>query len=192
MVNALPTWSGSGRRWAPLVDEPRWAYWPGYDLHAMDHAHLIDQLERQGKLFAELFGGTDHEEQLHRAAPGKWCLLEAICHLRDEEQEDFRARVKHVLETPDLPMPKIDPQAWITDRRYVEQDFATVLKDFLAERGKSVTWLRSLGAPNWKSFYLHPKVGPISAEFLLANWVAHDIHHIRQVNACLLYTSRCV
>lgn len=149
----------------------------------MDHKHMIDQLERHGLLFAQLFGGTAREEQLHRAAPDKWCLLEAVCHLRDEEKEDFRARVKHVLEVPHQPMPKIDPQAWITELHYAEQDFATVLQDFLAERNTSVAWLRSLGSPDWKSYYLHPKVGPITAEFLLANWVAHDLHHIRQVNA---------
>lgn len=149
----------------------------------MDHAHLIDQLARHGRVFEHLFAGAPIEEQLHRAAPDKWCLLEAVCHLYDEEREDFRARVRHVLETPDRPMPKIDPQAWLTERKYLEQDYGTVLKEFLAERDESVAWLRGLIAPDWKSFYQHPTVGPISAEFLLANWVAHDIHHIRQVNA---------
>lgn len=149
----------------------------------MDHARLIDQLERHGRLFAELFAGATREEQLHRAAPGKWCLLEALCHLRDEEREDFRARVEHVLETPLEPMPKIDPQAWIAERGYLEQDYAAALQDFLTERHRSIAWLRGLRSPDWMSFYQHPKVGPITAEFLLANWVAHDLHHIRQVNA---------
>lgn len=149
----------------------------------MDHTRLIEQLERHGRLFAELFAGASSDEQRHRAAPEKWCLLEAICHLYDEEREDFRARVKHVLETPLDPMPKIDPQAWLTERKYREQDHDAVLKRFLEERMRSVAWLRGLQTPNWKSFYQHPKVGTITAEFLLANWVAHDIHHIRQVNA---------
>lgn len=149
----------------------------------MEHTRLIDQLERHGRLFAELFAGASPEEQRHCAEAGKWCLLEAICHLLDEEREDFRARLKHVLETPREPMPGIDPQAWITERGYMEQDYASVLKRFLDERVASVAWLRGLKAPDWKSSYQHPKVGPISAEFLLANWVAHDLHHIRQVNA---------
>lgn len=149
----------------------------------MDHTSLVDQLDRHGRLFAELFSGAALEETRHRAAPGKWCLLEAVCHLHDEEREDFRARVRHVLETPDQPMPKIDPQAWITERKYMAQDFNARLSDFLLERARSVEWLRGLADPDWKRSYLHPKVGPISAEFLLANWVAHDLHHIRQVNA---------
>lgn len=27
---------------------------------------------------------------------------------------------------------------------------------------------------------MHPKVGPVSCDVLLTNWVAHDLHHIRQ------------
>ena len=149
----------------------------------MDHARLIRQLARHRHLFEHLLSGATPEEVHHRAEPGKWCLLEAVCHLHDEEREDFRARVRHVLETPELPMPKIDPQAWITERKYMEQDHPTMLAKFLAERDRSVTWLEGLRAPKWTNAYLHPKVGPITAEFLLANWVAHDLHHIRQVNA---------
>lgn len=149
----------------------------------MDHAHLIEQLDRHRKVFEHLFNNAVPAEQLHRAAPDKWSLLEAVCHLFDEEREDFRARLKHVLETPEATMPKIDPQAWITARKYVEQNYEAMLNAFLSEREKSVAWLRSLGSPDWKRYYLHPKVGPITAEFLLANWVAHDLHHIRQVNA---------
>ena len=149
----------------------------------MDHSHLVNELARHRNVFAYLFASASADEQRHRAAPDKWCLLEAVCHLYDEEREDFRARVKHVMETPDQAMPKIDPVMWVTGRRYMEQDYATVLADLLAERDKSVAWLKGLHAPDWKSFHQHPTLGPVSAEFLLANWVAHDIHHIRQVNA---------
>lgn len=149
----------------------------------MRHAHLINELARHRKVFEQLFANAPVAEQRHRAAPDKWCLLEAVCHLYDEERGDFRARVKHVLETPDQPMLKIDPVAWITEREYMAQDHDAMLKRFLEERDGSVAWLRGLKDPKWANAYIHPKVGPISAEFLLANWVAHDIHHIRQVNA---------
>lgn len=149
----------------------------------MDHAHLIHQIARHRRVFEHLLAEASTEEQRHRTAPGKWCLLEAVCHLYDEEREDFRARVKHVLDTPDAPMPTIDPQAWITERRYMEQDYVARTAMFLEERDRSIAWLTDLAAPKWANAYDHPKVGPISAEFLLANWVAHDIHHIRQVNA---------
>ncbi|MBK8497807.1 MAG: hypothetical protein IPL52_03065 [Flavobacteriales bacterium] len=63
-----------------------------------------------------------------------------------------------------------------------EQDFATMLEKFLHERDRSVKWLRGLIDAPWSNAYLHPTVGPVSCELLLTNWVAHDLHHIRQVN----------
>lgn len=150
---------------------------------AMEHVRVIDQLERHIGVFRGLLEGRTQSEQRWLETPEKWSLQIMVCHLYDEEREDFRARVKHVLETPDQPMPKIDPQAWITERRYMEQDYDQKLQAFLDERARSVEWLRSLNAPKWSNAYQHPKVGPVSAELLLANWLAHDQHHIRQINA---------
>lgn len=152
-------------------------------LAEMEHTALIDRLELHGRLFLQLFADVGRAEEVHRETAEKWCLREAICHLYDEEREDFRARIVHVLDSPHQPMPKIDPQAWFTERRYMEQPLAEVLPKFAAERVASVKWLRGLVDPRWSSFYMHPVVGPITAEFLLANWVAHDHHHIRQVNS---------
>lgn len=147
----------------------------------MDREYLIEQLERHGEVFRALFGGMG-EIATYRPAPDKWCAVELVCHLRDEEREDFRARLEHVLTTPHATLPKTDPVGWMRDRRYAEQDFNLVLSDFLAERGRNVTWLRSLKQAPWRNAHSHPKVGPITADLFLVNWVAHDLHHLRQLN----------
>ena len=54
------------------------------------------------------------------------------------------------------------------------------LDDFRAERTASLQQLRSLNDPDWSSTHQHP-LGPTTATFMLANWVAHDLHHIRQI-----------
>ena len=148
----------------------------------MERDHLFTGLARHREVFRTMLTGLASEEVRWKPAPAKWCALEIICHLYDEEREDFRARLRHVLETPDRPMPKIDPPAWVTERKYMEQDFEETLKKFLGERDKSVTWLRSLKDAPWGNFHRHPTVGPVSCELLLTNWVAHDLHHIRQLN----------
>ena len=148
----------------------------------MDRNHLIHQLARHGEVFRTLFSGLSSVEITWRAAPEKWCALEIICHLYDEEREDFRARLRSTLESPGSPWPKIDPPSWMTERRYMEQDFDAVVQKFLHERAGSVRWLNSLADAPWSNAYLHPKVGPVSCELLLTNWVAHDLHHIRQLN----------
>jgi hypothetical protein len=59
------------------------------------------------------------------------------------------------------------------------------LNNFLIEREKSIEWLKNLTSPDWKATYSHPKLGEISAEKLLANWLAHDYLHIRQISYLL-------
>ena len=152
------------------------------DLRYMDRSHLIMQLARHQDVFRALFTGLDPEEIRWKPAPEKWCALEIICHLHEEEREDFRARLRSTLETPGHPWPKIDPQAWVAEREYMEQDFGATLRKFLHERERSVEWLRGLTNAPWSNAYSHPTVGPVSCDLLLTNWVAHDLHHFRQFN----------
>lgn len=147
----------------------------------MERDRLTDQLERHGEVFRALLNGLTPEETLWKPAADKWCVLEVICHLHDEEREDFRARLKHVLETPEGPMPKIDPAAWVAERNYIRQDLSAMLEKFLRERARSIAWLRGLADAPWGNAYMHPKVGPVSCDLLLTNWVAHDLHHVRQL-----------
>ena len=93
----------------------------------------------------------------------------------------FVPRVRVTLETPGTTPPGINPPAWVTERKYLEQDYEQVLERFLQERSDSIDWLRSLKHPNWEQGYEHPKLGFLSAGFFLSNWLAHDYLHIRQI-----------
>ena len=143
--------------------------------------YIITNLESNGKEFQHVLSGLSKEEILYKPKPQKWCLLEVVCHLHDEEREDFRERVKSVLENPETPFRKIDPVAWVTQRKYMEQDFEYILSNFLTERAETIKWLRSLKEPRWDHAYIHPKVGPVTASLLLTNWLAHDYLHMRQI-----------
>ena len=147
----------------------------------MNHSEMIKELLKNRGVFRDLLSGTEKDQYLWKPEPGKWCLLEVVCHLYDEEREDFRPRLKHTLKTSDLPMPEIDPMAWPKERNYLESDFEGMLDKFLLERLQSGEWLSELKSPEWTNAYLHPKLGLMSAEMFLANWLAHDYLHIRQV-----------
>ncbi|MBK7298384.1 MAG: hypothetical protein IPI91_17910 [Flavobacteriales bacterium] len=51
----------------------------------------------------------------------------------------------------------------------------------LEERKNTVAWLRTLENAAWNNIHEHPKVGAIIPELFLTNWVAHDLHHLRQL-----------
>lgn len=148
----------------------------------MSPAQIIEQLRTNYFVFKYLLEHKSAAEYTYKSSEDTWSLLEVACHLLDEEVEDFRARVKHILSSPGVQLPKIAPHLWPIERNYASQDFESTVTRFLKERQASVDWLDSLKQPNWELFVDHPEVGPRSAKKFLVNWLAHDYHHIRQIN----------
>jgi DinB superfamily len=138
------------------------------------------ELAQGAETIAALVAGVTAEEARRRPAPDAWSLLEVVCHLHDEEREDFRPRLDVVLHRPQEAWVRIDPGGWVTARRYNERDPAEALPGFLLERERSLAWLGGLIAPDWSREY-QASFGPITAGDLLASWAAHDLLHTRQL-----------
>lgn len=141
---------------------------------------LIWELAQGAAVFGALITGVTQTEACIKPDPETWSILEVLCHLYDEEREDFRQRLDIILHRPTDPWPPIDPQGWVTARRYNECNLVETLNSFLAEREKSVLWLRSLSAPDWEAACATP-FGSLKAGDMLASWVTHDILHTRQL-----------
>ena len=144
--------------------------------------YILSELLRNEAIYKDLLTGLSEDAYMHVEAKGKWCLLEVICHLRDEEKEDFRARLKVILIDPSKGFVPINPPDWVTERNYIEQNFNEVFSDFLNERKASLKWLGELKRPDWESYYEHKHFGKMTAELFLSNWLAHDYIHIRQIS----------
>ena len=147
----------------------------------MDPNNIILKLERNAGVFRDLLRETSRDEYLWKYEQEKWCLLQIVCHLYDEEKEDFRTRLKFAVESSITPPPPIDPVGWVASRNYIKQDFVLTLDNFLNERKHSIDWLYSLPPSVWDNTFEHPTMGKVSAGFFLANWLAHDYLHIRQI-----------
>ncbi|RPI17571.1 MAG: DinB family protein [Ignavibacteriae bacterium] len=115
-----------------------------------------------------------------KPSPDKWCLLEVINHLYDEERDDFRDRLKHILEGNTEWAP-IHPSAWVIERKYIEKDFQESLNNFIYERKQSIDWLNTIDDSDLDKTVSHPKFGDFNARQMLVSWLAHDILHIRQI-----------
>lgn len=147
----------------------------------MDIKYAAQQLEKNKNIIYSYLNGSSKEEYLWKQSVDKWNLLTIICHLYDEEREDFRTRFKNCIETPDQRPPQFDPTAWITDRKYAEQNFDEKLALFLLERDKSVSYLKSLRDVDMTQGYDYKNYGIANGNFFLANWLAHDYLHIKQI-----------
>lgn len=142
--------------------------------------YVIAQLIQNAKTIEQLVNNTDESQARWKPDDTSWSILEVVNHLYDEEREDFRARVDHVLHRPELPAPPFDPVSLVTERAYNQRDLTESLNNFLQEREQSIVWLRSLEQPNWQSTYV-AEWGSITAGDILVSWGAHDLLHMRQL-----------
>ena len=88
---------------------------------------IIEQLQQNKSVFYDLLKDVKEDMYLWKQTPEKWCLLEIVCHLYDEEREDFKFRTQWVLEKPHQKPPPINPVGWVTERNYIGQDYNQAL-----------------------------------------------------------------
>jgi hypothetical protein len=147
----------------------------------MEAEKLINELQLSAEMILALLAGITPEEARFKFNPEAWSMLEVLCHLLDEERYDFRKRLDILLHRPGDKWEPIDPQGWVSSQKYNEQDLQNSITAFIAERQKSLEWLKSLKTPNFEQDALAPWGSPIKAGDMLAAWVAHDNLHIRQL-----------
>ncbi len=147
----------------------------------MNAKALIERLALTPAVVSALTSSLNDVDVRFKPESGAWSILEVLCHLGDEEVEDFRARLRSTIESPDRAWQPIDPEGWAKARNYNAQNPAVALDRFMRERAATLAWLRGLGEVDWLRAHVHPKIGAIRAGDLLAAWAAHDTLHIRQI-----------
>jgi len=142
------------------------------------------QLARLPALLDGLLSGLDPADWRARPLAGEWAPIEIVCHLRDEEIEDFGARLRVVLEGGARFSP-IDPQRWVEERRYRDADPGAALAALRDRRAATLAFLDTVRGERLSSALEHPTLGRLSGIDLLAAWVAHDRLHLAQLASTL-------
>jgi hypothetical protein len=119
-----------------------------------------------------------------RPAPADWAPHEIDCHLRDEETEDFGARVRVIVEGGER-FTAIDPERWAVERRYLDDDGPAALAAFEARRAAGLAFLSSAAPGRLTAAVTLGRGGSLSGLDILAAWVAHDRLHLAQLAATL-------
>ena len=146
----------------------------------MEFNTLYQELQHSTEMIRALLSGVTPEEARLQPDERSWSILEVICHLYDEEREDFREHIDWILHRQQEEWHQIDPQGWVTERNYNEQDFVDMQENFFAERARSLEWLRELSEIDWETSHTS-QYGTMKAGDMLASWVAHDNLHVRQL-----------
>ena len=148
----------------------------------IDADRLIERLARFADALPPVVACINTDDARWRPDEASWSVLEIVCHLADEEADDFRTRTLMTLQRPDADWPAIDPQGWATQRGYQSQSLREQLDRFVRLRRESVATLRDLDEPDWSRTHTHPKLGTLSAGQMLVSWCAHDALHLRQIS----------
>jgi hypothetical protein len=146
----------------------------------MDIKTACKYLKDQAQAIEDLTKDLTTDQVRWKPNAESWSVLEVLNHLVDEEILDFRRHLAHILETSEEPWPEIDPQGWVTERRYNELELESSLSSFRTEREKSIDWLKTLDDPDWDAAVPMPW-GELTAGDMLASWLAHDLLHLRQL-----------
>jgi hypothetical protein len=146
----------------------------------MEFSALYQELQNSTEMIRALLSGVTQEEAQVKPNPESWSILEVVCHLHDEEREDFREHLDWILHRQHEEWHRIDPQGWVIERKYNEQDFNEIPKKFFAERTRSLEWLQGLSGAIWETSHTS-QFGTMKAGDMFASWVAHDNLHIRQL-----------
>lgn len=146
----------------------------------MEFQVLYQELAQSTEMIRALLAGVSQEEAQFKPSPGKWSILEVVCHLYDEEREDFRKHLDFILHRQHEEWLPIAPQAWVKQRKYNERKFASMRRKFLLEREKSFAWLREIRNSDWNTTY-KSKWGSMRAGDMFSSWIAHDNLHVRQL-----------
>lgn len=146
----------------------------------MEFKILYQELVNSTEMIRSLLAGIRQEEAQIKPSRSSWSVLEVVCHLYDEEREDFREHLDFILHRQHEEWHPIAPTAWVKLRKYNEQNFNSMRNKFFRERATSLDWLKKIRNSDWNTAY-KSKWGTMRAGDMFACWVAHDNLHIRQL-----------
>jgi hypothetical protein len=121
-----------------------------------------------------------------RPAPGKWSILEIVCHMRDMEREAYLQRYQRILGENEPALPDVDGDVLAIERDYSRQSLSAVLRDWSGLRRENLKVLRGVKAAGWQRGGVHETAGRLSMDDLLRRHaIGNDEAHLTQIEAIL-------
>lgn len=146
----------------------------------------IDVMKVTPAKLARLLRGTPDELLRRRPARGKWSVLEILGHLADAELA-IAWRLRIMVARSGAPLLWFDDHDWASRFHYQDRDPAQTLGLFRALRNSNLSLLAGVPKRKWNAFYgVHEKRGRQTVADFVKMEAAHDLNHLRQIQAILL------
>ena len=115
-----------------------------------------------------------------RPEPAAWSVSEVVGHLIEAERRGFAGRIREILRADDPELRTWDQDAVAATRDDRAADPVALVTELRTMRIDGVALVRSLSPADLARAGVHPKVGVLRVDELVAEWVHHDRAHLRQ------------
>jgi len=150
---------------------------------AFDLVEGIEILERTPAVLRSLLTGLSPAWVRANEGGETWNAFDVVGHLIDGEETDWIPRTLIILGQG--PNPRFEPFDRFRHRARNEgRPLADLLDEFERLRAENMTKLRDmrLTPAHLALKGIHPELGPVTLEQLLATWVSHDLDHLFQIS----------
>jgi hypothetical protein len=110
-------------------------------------------------------------------AHGEWCAKEVLGHVIESERTGFAGRIREILAADNPALKATGPLS----PGYCERPLLPLLDEFRRQRETSVALVKGLAAEDLERVGVHERVGRLTVNDLLHEWVHHDRAHLKQL-----------
>ena len=144
----------------------------------------LDTLKATPARLKAALKGVPRKTLLFVPAPGKWSILEIVCHLRDMERDAYLARYQRILAEHDPLLPDVDGDLYSIERDYRNASLGEVLRDWTRLRRENLKLLSRVKGDQWQRAGVHETAGRLTmADLLRRHAVGNDEAHLGQIEA---------
>lgn len=143
----------------------------------------IEILNRTPAVLEHLLTGLSRDWYSHNEGENTWSPYDVIGHLIHGEKTDWLVRSEIILsKAADKTFIPFDRFAQMSTSK--EKSLEALLQEFRELREANLTKLEALkiGEEDLSNTGIHPELGEVSLQQLLASWVVHDLGHIAQIS----------
>ena len=147
----------------------------------------LDILGETPARLEEILANVDPDLVRWNPSPGKWSIVEIVCHLRDMEREAYLARYTRLLAEENPTFADIDGDALALESGYSSQDVTAAFEEWKGFRQKTLALIAGatpLTEAQWNRGGIHEGLGPMTMEgYLKRQAFGNDVAHVGQIRA---------
>ena len=152
---------------------------------AANTTDLITALETAPGVIIPLIREVPPQILKRRPSPGKWSAYEHAIHLSQSDVA-FRARLDHILSTPEPFIEVIENSAEDEAGAMLEVDLDESLERYVRERAALVTRLSQLSPDDWRKTAVHEAFDHYSVFIMFRHLLNHEMLHAYRIEELLL------